>query len=311
MAYYLGIDTSNYTTSTALYNTETDKILQQKKLLKVKAGQKGLRQSEALFQHIKELPSLIESLLNAGCQLTAVGYSARPRDTESSYMPCFLAGEGAARCIAAANKISCKSFSHQAGHIAAALFSINRLDLLNECFIAFHVSGGTTDAVLVEPGENFNIKIKPLASSLDLKAGQAVDRVGIMLGLSFPAGPELEALALQSGKEFKIHPCLKGNDCCLSGVENICEKMFKSGESPSDIARYCIEFIKITLDEMTQNLIANIGKLPLLFVGGVMSNSIIRTYMTEKYGAFFARSGFSSDNAVGIAALTKLQMEGL
>jgi Metal-dependent proteases with possible chaperone activity len=311
MALYLGIDTSNYTTSTALYDTSCGEMLQQKRLLSVKPGDKGLRQSEALFQHVRELPKLMEQLMRGKGSIAAVGFSARPRDAEDSYMPCFLAGEEAARCIAAVCGVPCYGFSHQAGHIAAALFSLGRLDMLQQRFIAFHVSGGTTDAVFFSPGQTGGYAVTPLASSLDLKAGQVIDRVGLMLGLDFPAGPELEKLALKSSREFKILPCLKGCDCCLSGVENICADMVKSGEPPCDVARCCIEYIRCTLDGMTAAVLQNHEKLPLLFAGGVMSNAAIREFMTRKYGALFAKPGFSSDNAAGPAALAAVETEGL
>lgn len=311
MALYLGIDTSNYTTSTALYDTKTGEMLQQKRLLHVKSGEKGLRQNEALFQHVRELPGLMEELIQGKGPVSAVGFSARPRDTEGSYMPCFLAGEEAARCIATVCGVPCHSFSHQAGHIAAALFSLGRLDMFRQCFIAFHVSGGTTDAVLFTPGEIDGYTITPLASSLDLKAGQVIDRVGLLLGLDFPAGPELEKLAAQSSSVFKIHPCLKGCDCCLSGVENICADMIRSGESPCDVAHYCIEYIQATLVGMADAVRQGREDLPLLFAGGVMSNTAINAFMTRKYGALFAKPGFSSDNAAGVAALAAVRTEGL
>jgi N6-L-threonylcarbamoyladenine synthase len=311
MACYLGIDTSNYTTSAALYDAQSGEMRQQRKLLQVKAGEKGLRQSEALFQHVRELPELVEKLFEGICDISAVGYSSRPRDIDGSYMPCFLAGIEAARCVAAAHHLPCFEFSHQVGHIAAALYSIGRLDLFNHRFIAFHVSGGTTDVVLFTPGEDFNYKIEPVASSLDLKAGQVIDRVGLMLGLEFPAGPQLEKLAVTSGRSFEIHPCIKGCDCCLSGVENICADMLKNNEPPCDIARFCIEYIKLTLDKMTAAALKELGALPLIFAGGVMSNTIINEYMTNKYGALFAKPGFSSDNAAGVAALAKIKSEGL
>lgn len=310
MGVYLGIDTSNYTTSTALYNSKSGEILQQKKLLEVKSGEKGLRQSDALFQHVKMLPALMEKL-NPDVKVDAVGFSARPRSVKGSYMPCFLAGEEAARCIAAVCGVPCYDFSHQEGHIAAALFSIGRLSMIKEKFIAFHVSGGTTDVLLCTPKNETDFIIEQIASSLDLKAGQAVDRVGIMLGLDFPAGPKLEELALKSTCRFSIKPCLKGCDCCLSGVENICENMIRRGEPSCDVARFCLEYIKLTLDGMTAASLDKLGKLPLLFAGGVMSNSIIKKYMTEKYGAFFAAPGFSSDNAAGIAALAAIKSEGI
>jgi N6-L-threonylcarbamoyladenine synthase len=311
MGLYLGIDTSNYTTSTALYDSQNGCVYQQKKLLCVKDGQKGLRQSEALFQHVRELPDLMDKLFENKKSISAVGFSSRPRRCEGSYMPCFLAGCEAARCISAASGIPRFEFSHQEGHIAAALYSIGRLDLLKKRFIGFHVSGGTTDVVLFSSSDNLDFYIQPIATSLDLKAGQAIDRVGLMLGLKFPAGKELEKLALQSKRNFKIHSCLKGCDCCLSGLENICADMLKANEPPCDIARFCIDFIKITLDHMAAAALDKFGQLPLLFAGGVMSNSIIREYMTEKYGALFAHPDFSCDNAAGIAVLAGIKSEGL
>ncbi len=154
-------------------------------------------------------------------------------------------------------------------------------------------------------------RITQLASSLDLKAGQVVDRVGLMLGLDFPAGPQLEKLALQSEKHFHIKPCLKGCDCCLSGVENICSDMVKAGQAPCDVARYCLEYILYTLDGMAQAVLETQDEqLPLLFAGGVMSNLFIRDFILQKYNAYFAAPGFSSDNAAGIAALIKVKLEG-
>jgi N6-L-threonylcarbamoyladenine synthase len=311
MALYLGIDTSNYTTSAALYDSSSTEMLQQKQLLCVKPGEKGLRQSEALFQHVRALPKLIEELVQGNGPVAAVGFSARPRDAEGSYMPCFLAGEEAARCVAAVCNIPCYSYSHQAGHIAAALYSIGRMDMLRQRFIAFHVSGGTTEVVLFTPKENGDSMITPLASSLDLNGGQVIDRVGLMLGLTFPAGPELERLAVKSSREFRIQPCLKGCDCCLSGVENICADMVKRGEPPCDIARFCIEYLKCTLDGMAAAVLNSSGTLPLLFAGGVMSNMLINAHMTKKYGALFARPGYSSDNAAGVATLAAVRTEGL
>ncbi|MDR3644193.1 MAG: peptidase M22, partial [Clostridia bacterium] len=273
----------------------------------VKPGEKGLRQSDAVFAHVKNLPLLLNRLLQSKGNICAVGASARPRDTEGSYMPCFEAGLMAASSISSAMKIPFFEFSHQAGHIASALFSINRLDILKSRFIAFHVSGGTTEAVLCTPcGDALRAEI--LARSLDLKAGQAVDRVGQMLGLGFPAGPQLESLALQSEKSFDIKPSLKGADCCLSGIENLCAGMIEQGCEPRDVALFCIRYISASLEGMLKALLPLYRGLPLVFAGGVMSNTLIRSYFTREYGALFAKPGFSSDNAVGIAVLTKLRV---
>ena len=93
---FAGIDTSNYTTSVAVFDGEH--IIQNKKLLTVKKGERGLRQSDALFQHTVNLPVLISKLKSeiGDADIEAFGVSNRPRNIEGSYMPCFLAGESAA-----------------------------------------------------------------------------------------------------------------------------------------------------------------------------------------------------------------------
>ncbi len=305
---YLGIDTSNYTTSTAIYIPETNLIIQEKKLLPVKKGEKGLRQSDAVFHHTQQLPQLFTSLMSS-CdeKINAVGVSTRPRNIEGSYMPCFTVGKCVAECIAAAENISVYPFSHQQGHIVAALYSADKLELINEPFIAFHVSGGTTEALLVRPDSEDIIKCEIFASSSDLKAGQAVDRVGLMMGLSFPCGIELDALAQTSEKSYKPKITLKDGNCSLSGLENKCDKMLKSGETHEDTAKFCIEYISATLEKMTEYAIEKYGDLPIVFSGGVMSNSIIRERFSKKFGAYFAESRFSSDNAAGTAVLAYLK----
>ena len=304
---FLGIDTSNYTTSSALYDFEKGEIIQQKKLLPVKEGELGLRQSDAVFAHVKQLGGIVKELFDGKkYEIDAVGVSTRPRDIDGSYMPCFLVGDMVSETISSVINVPKYEFSHQQGHIAAALFSAGRLDLMNEKFIAFHLSGGTTEALLVTPDENRIIKCEKVAGSADLKAGQAVDRVGVMLGLPFPAGKYLEELALSSTAKFKIKPTMKGAECCLSGIENKCKKMLDSGEKPEDIALFCLKSVEAALCGMTDALISEYGKLPLIYAGGVMSNKIIRKTMEEKYGGIFSKPEFSSDNAAGIAVLTAI-----
>lgn len=306
MSIYLGIDTSNYTTSCALYDESNHEIIMQKQLLKVKQGEKGLRQNDAVFQHIQNLPDLLKKLKINEYDIKAVGVSARPRDMENSYMPCFIVGENFAKIISYIKKIPCYYFSHQCGHIAAAAYSSGHTELLNSQFIAFHISGGTTEALLVTPDNKKIIKCEIIARSLDLKSGQAIDRVGVALGLDFPAGKKLDELSRKSQAQFTIKPTLKGYDCCLSGIENKCLDMIDKDIPKEDVALYCITYIKNTLDAMTERLLKKYGDLPLLFAGGVMSNSIIKEYMTKKYGANFALPEFSSDNAGGIAYLASL-----
>lgn len=299
---YLGIDTSNYTTSAAVYNNESGEIKQKKKLLTVKEGELGLRQSDAVFQHVINLPDIIKSVLPEE-KISAVGVSICPDEVEGSYMPCFMTGKGSAEMIAAALGVPVRYFSHQAGHITAALYSAGRTDLIKRDFIAFHVSGGTTQVLRVKPDNTKIYKIEKVASSLDLKAGQAIDRVGKMLGIPFPAGPELDRLSRKSFQKYKVKPYMKNGCCSLSGLQNKCIQMKDAGEKDEDIAFYCINFIYTALKKMTDYVLNDNQGLPIVYSGGVMSNSYIREKLSSEYDAVFAAPGFSSDNAVGTAVL--------
>ena len=312
MPIYLGVDTSNYTTSTALIDTEKMEAIQCKKLLPVKEGELGLRQSDAVFHHTKQLPEMVSALFgNKKISLDAIGVSVRPRNIEGSYMPCFLCGEGLADSLGAVNKISVHKTSHQIGHILAALFSSQKLELVNEKFIAFHVSGGTTDCLLVTPDKEKVFDITEIGSSLDIKAGQAIDRTGLMLGLKFPCGKELEKLAAMSDKKYKLKPMLKNGNCCLSGLENKCRKMLDDGERKEDIANYCLSFIYSTIYEMTKFALDRYGNMPIVYAGGVMSDKLIRDKLLQKFDAFFAEPDFYCDNAVGTAVFAAIKENAL
>ena len=297
----VGIDTSNYTTSAARYDGE--RVLENRKLLlPVKPGEKGLRQSDAVFHHVKQLPQVLEPILEMG-PAGVVGVSITPRSEIGSYMPCFLVGKGFACTLGAAWGVGVKFFSHQQGHIAAALYSAGKLELLDRKFLAFHVSGGTTEALLVRPDPQGMPEVELAAQSLDLKAGQAVDRVGVMLGMGFPCGPELERAALAWDRPVKARAYMKGRDCSLSGVENQCRKLWEEGHPREEVARTCLEMVLAALDAMCAGLLEDFGPLPVVFSGGVCSNSILRERLTEKYGGAFAAPEFSADNGAGAAIL--------
>lgn len=303
----LGIDTSNYTTSAALYDSESKELIEARRLLSVKEGELGLRQSDAVFQHTVNLPEMIESVFSRKKGTPdVIAVSVSPRDEKGSYMPCFMAGKGVAQSIASATGAKIHFFSHQAGHIAAALYSADAMALIDKEFIAFHVSGGTTEAVKVSPHKEKIFSVRLLSQSMDLKAGQAIDRTGNLLGLEFPAGPSLDRLSLESDKIYKIKPFMKEGNCSLSGVQNKCEQMKKNGERDCDIAKYCIDYISQALFEMTKAILSENPGLPLVYSGGVMSNTLIRKRFSEEFGAVFAAPGFSSDNAAGLSVLACL-----
>jgi len=303
----LGIDTSNYTTSACLFDSEKGVLADERRLLPVKAGEVGLRQSDAVFHHTVQLPQMIKAAFEK-CPVRpdCISVTKAPRDEEGSYMPCFLTGKGTAESVAASMGIPVKYFSHQASHIAAAVYSAGRTDLFRKEFNAFHVAGGTTEAVKVTPDSKRVFTVELVGASLDLKAGQAIDRVGNMLGLSFPAGKELDALSRTSEKQFKIKPFMKDNSPSLSGLQNKCGTMLTKGEQPQDIAMYCVQYIISAVDKMTEGLEKQYPGLPFVYSGGVMSNSLAREILPQKHNAVFSAPGWSSDNACGTAILATL-----
>ena len=310
---FLGIDTSNYTTSSALCDGQGKILLNAKVPLPVKEGERGLRQSDAVFHHTKNLPECAAAvkgtLSNVDGALTAVGCSYAPRDAVGSYMPCFLSGVASAEFVSAATGIPLYKFSHQAGHIMAALASacdnngISRESIMNSRFIAFHVSGGTTDVLLCEPDEERIFSITQVGGTRDINGGQAIDRTGVLMGLSFPCGAEMDKAALTyAGKVRKDALSVKGTWCNLSGLENKAAALYKECWDIAETSAYTLTFIGRTLEKITQNTLAEYGDMPVIYAGGVMSSQYIRRTL-QKYG-MFADAQYSSDNAVGTALLT-------
>ena len=303
----IGIDTSNYTTSVALIYSDGELLANIKCPLAVAKGECGLRQSDALFNHIKNLPLAMREAEKylAGRVPSAVGVSVTPRNVEGSYMPVFLAGQSAAQSISSALAIPIYTFSHQCGHIMAALYSSGRMDLVGKDFAAFHVSGGTTELVRVT-ADNGGFKTELVGGTLDLNAGQVIDRIGVRLGLSFPAGPEMERLALSyKGKLPKKKISGDGLHVNLSGLENMADKLFRETNDAAYVAAMVFDYIARALATMADAYIATYGAMPIIFAGGVMSNSIIKKTLSECYDAYFAEPALSSDNAVGVALLAR------
>ena len=302
----LGIDTSNYTTSAAF--CDGGRVLHERRPLPVKPGTLGLRQSDALFHHTQQLPELLEALFSqkgADDPLAAIGVSDKPRNAEGSYMPCFLPGVCVAQSLAAALGIPLFRFSHQQGHLAAVLFNAGQAALLEQEFIAFHVSGGTTECLLVKPG----LEAEILGGSGDLKAGQLVDRTGVMLGYSFPAGPAIDALAREGSLIKGIRPSIDGMTCSFSGLENKLRQMYARGVGKADVALYCLISVAVSLEALAQGAFARCGALPLVFSGGVCCSEVIRMLLGERFpGAIFAEPEFSGDNAAGVAMLAGVGM---
>ena len=304
----LGFDTSNYTTSAAVFGGGTAE--NRGKLLTVPEGALGLRQSEALFQHVKRLHLMMEQLRADGVigQIAAVGASTRPREVEGSYMPCFLAGEGAARTLAAALGVPFYPCSHQQGHIAAAAWSAGREDLLDKPHLAWHLSGGTTELLRVEP-ESYTVRAEVVGGTSDIAAGQLVDRAGVLMGLPFPAGKALDALYDQAGDTGFFRVKLNDLTFSLSGMENKVKELAERGEKSANIARFTIDTIMDVLLRTTREAQKRWPGLPVLCSGGVASNRQIRAALERDCGAVFARPQYATDNALGVAILAHRALE--
>lgn len=303
---FLGIDTSNYTTSLAICDEDGEILENYKVLLPVKEGENGLRQSDAVFAHVKNF-QIISSYIrekHEDYEILAVGYSKYPRDAKDSYMPCFLVGRALAEAISSLYNLELFEFSHQKGHVVAAIYSSKAE--INGDFIAFHVSGGTTEILLVKP-DDIDYDIELIGGSDDLHAGQAIDRIGVKMGLPFPAGKHIEALALENKEKIPpVKISVKGYVCNMSGLENLASKLYNETKNKELTAAFTLEFVSKTISKLTENLRTKFPNHKIIYAGGVMSNSIIKGKLTEKFSdVYFARPEFSTDNASGVALLAR------
>jgi len=297
----LAFDTSNYTTSVSLLcNGE---LTSETMLLNVRPGELGLRQSDALFAHVQNLPTLMEKLGACGDNLSAIGASNRPRCVEGSYMPCFLAGTNLARSISAFQGVPIYLFSHQQGHLAAVLHSAGRMDLLMKPFLAWHLSGGTTELLLVncEPGL---LHCRIIGGTTDISAGQVIDRTGKLLGLGFPSGKAIQACAEQSDCKERFKVKLNGCSFSLSGLENKIQQYDREHNSKENTAAFALNSVCDVIRRCSEQAQKDYPRLEIVFTGGVSSNSQLRRKMVA-CRPVFGEPRFSTDNAAGIAVLTE------
>ena len=302
---YLGIDTSNYTTSAAAFDGRDG--VNRSRLLDVAPGQLGLRQSDALFSHVKRLPALMEQLFSAVSpgEIQAVAVSTRPRAVEGSYMPCFLAGVAVAKSLAAALGVPCHEVSHQQGHVAAALWSAGRMDLMDKPHLAWHLSGGTTELLHITP-EGKNVRAEKIGGTSDISAGQIMDRTGKLLALPFPAGKALDQLSQGVDvKPFRVKT--QGLTFSLSGLENQVAAFYQRTNSPEETAAFAVSSVCDVVLRTTREAQKQYPGLEAVFSGGVASNVTLRRVCG--FGVFAAPQ-FSTDNAMGVAVLAERLSQG-
>lgn len=292
--YFLGIDTSCYTTSCALADEQGRIVYDSRRLLTVPQGGRGLRQSEMVFEHIKNLPSVFPV---GFCGITAVAVSARPRPRQGSYMPVFRAAESFGEAAARTADAPLYRLSHQHAHIGAALIGND----LEGDFLVLHVSGGTTDVLRASAEGGIIRSIEGLGETADLSAGQLIDRTGVHLGLSFPAGPHLEKLAA-GAEPAPLKSSVKGLSASFSGAEAAVLRMIAAGTNPSEIAAGVQRCVANTLEKLICTAREQTGVYPVLLVGGVMQNTEIRGRLQHRLkGLHFAEKHLSPDNACGLA----------
>jgi len=305
---YLGIDTSSCATSAAVYDSTSGSVLGSVKInLQIKDGDLGMQQNDAIFLHTQNVSELMEQLTFQTdiSQFDAVGVSVRSSDENDSYMPAFLAGQAIASAIAAVMKVPVYEFSHQAGHIMSSLFGTNFYQEIQKDFLAFHVSSGTTDALLCSLNAG-SLTITELGTSLDIHAGQVIDRVGRMIGLRFPSGEQMDELAEKSNTYDLANPVLKGCNCCLAGLENQCKTIYRRTHDREYIARYCLNSIAAVILSMSRILkVKYLDLSDIVYAGGVMSSTVIRKFiMGSVNNARFTKPAWlSGDNAVGVSIL--------
>lgn len=306
---YLGIDTSAYTTSLAMVDERAELLWEARRVLEVPQGETGLAQSTAFFQHVRNLPLMLREMPSEyWSELVGVGVSMAPRPVSGSYMPVFTAGYAVAEAIAQARQIPLVQTTHQEGHLAAGLSSAQGPQ--NERFLAVHLSGGTTELLVVEHKiASGDYRIELLGGTTDLHAGQFVDRVGVRLGLPFPAGRSLEQLAQEAEPEAAalLPSAARGFEVSFSGVETAAERLIRQGVAAADVARAVEGCVARTVSKLTVSGIQATGLAEVLIVGGVSSNQFIRAEMKRRLSRqahlYWAQPEWSRDNAIGVALI--------
>ena len=305
---FLGIDTRCYTTSVAAFCDE--QVFHAKRMLEVKTGECGLRQSEGFFQHVKNLPDVFGEVkekieFNKYDDIT-VSVSARPRSVEGSYMPVFLAGQSFARVIADVLGAKYVETSHQDGHIMAAIHSCHRYDLFEKPFLTYHISGGTTELLLVEKkGYHFDCQL--VGGTKDLPAGQFVDRIGVKMGMDFPCGKYVDALAVAyNGKKSKVKTCVNDGYINFSGEETRYSKLLDEGMDKEEVAYCVMKCIAQSVQKSIEFAKEKYNAEDVLMVGGVSSSEFLRKEFSNIPGVYFAEPQLSTDNAVGVCMMGAL-----
>ena len=309
MRYILGFDTSCYTTSIAGVALNGKILFNHQVPLNVPHGERGLQQSVALFHHLKNLPlatAYIRESMPRG-SLAAVCASVRPRPAKDSYMPVFQFSHHIGQAVSDLFQVPFYPVSHQESHIMAGLYAVKGPH--SSDFLALHLSGGTTELLFVHPTQT-GLEIDLVGNSLDIPAGQFVDRIGVAMGLSFPAGPHLEELAAIGTGSVMLTGRVKGLDVSFSGPETQGQRLIKENTPYSEVAYAVYDLLSRIVSKWILRAVEMGYPKEILLVGGVSSSNIFRQGLQDRLKkrnrnirVFFASPELSKDNAVGTALL--------
>lgn len=312
--YFMGIDTSCYTSSIAIVDNHENIIYDGRIMLEVPEKSRGLRQSEAVFQHSNNLPLLCSEAFNSfdSNKLSCIGVSTKPRSTEGSYMPVFTAGRNLAKIVSSCIKVPIVECSHQQGHMIAGAWSVDKQ--YKDKFLAYHISGGTTELLIADI---LSDEIRIIGGTEDLNAGQFIDRVGVSMGIKFPCGKEMDKLCKDESNILEVPLSIKNAFLSFSGPESHVQRLIQSrinldDEFKSQIAASVFYNIARALEKTILYSSTYYNLKDVLLVGGVASNSIISQQLqgSEKARSMgvnisISAPHYSTDNAVGAAIYAK------
>lgn len=295
----LGIDTSCYTTSLALVDKDGNVIIDERIPLLVKAGQRGLRQSEAFYQHVLNIPELFKKVSKYVEFIQVISVSEKPRNTSDSYMPVFNAGISFAKVTSSLLALPINYCSHQEGHIYSVMKE-SGIDA-DIPFFAVHLSGGTAEIMNIS-FEASRIKSTIIGGSLDISAGQLIDRLGVMMGYDFPAGKELDDLAFESDDKSAYRTSVQNGYFNFSGIENMFKKDLADGVDHIEIIVKTFNCIANTLLQAFMQL--GIENSIILMTGGVCASRFLKKALSSELKSIrFGPPRLCTDNAVGLARL--------
>ena len=300
----LGIDTSNYTTSVCMIDKSGNIVYENRKILPVKEGQRGLRQSDAVYEHVRNLPELTDGIDKF--DISCIAASVTPRRVEGSFMPCFLVGKNFAKTMANLLHVPFHETTHQEGHIASALMGNADIDA-SRPFIFVHLSGGTTEILLCREDE-YGYDCKIIGNTSDISAGQFIDRVGVNLGMQFPCGAEMDSIFDSENKELTLPTSVKGSVISFAGVETMVAGLIEE-ESITRASAVSAVFrcVGRSIGRAVEYAAKEHGIKDIILGGGVSSSMNVKNIILKELhpsrSVHSSPKGLSADNSVGVALL--------